>query len=133
MKRGRPPKNREVAQGTHTPMVCTRDPIIENRDPVPINRDPVIEKRPYAPRRCIQASMPTVCPVCGHNTRQDDGRHIDPVRARIVEYRTCVNCKLPLGAVRNMTEREKERLCTRAEVVADYEQIVNSENRNLQT
>lgn len=126
MPRGRPPKNREATQGTHTPMVCTRDPMVNNRDPVIQTQAETTEKRQYHPRRCIQASMPTVCPVCGHNTRQDDGRHIDPVRGRIVEYRTCIKCKLPLGAVRNMTEREKERLCKNAEVIKEYEESLNS-------
>lgn len=130
MPRGRPPKNKQpIERGTHTPIVCTRDPLVTNRDPVPINRDPITEKRPYHARRCIQASMPTVCPACGHNTRQDDGRHIDPVRGKIVEYRTCIKCKLPVGAIRNMTDREKERLCKGKEIVQDYESIVNSEIR----
>jgi len=126
MPRGRQPKNQTVERGTHTPIVCTRDPQVTNRDPVTVARENVIEKRPYHPRRCIQASMPTVCPSCGHNTRQDDGRHVDPVRARIVEYRTCIKCKMLLGAVRPMTEREKERLCRGAEVVKDYEESVKS-------
>jgi hypothetical protein len=126
MPRGRPPKNKEPQKGTHTPMVCTRDPMVNNRDPIIQPQAETTAKRPYHPRRCIQASMPTVCPACGHNTRQDDGRHIDPVRARIVEYRTCIKCKLPLGAVRNMTDREKERLCKNAEVVKEYEESINS-------
>lgn len=53
-----------------------------------------------------------------------DGRHVDPVRQRILEYRTCVKCAAKLAAGRPMTEREREQLCTRAEAVAEYESIL---------
>lgn len=107
-----------------------------NRDPIATVRDPVIATRTNVeepsvtatssrnPRRYIAASMPTICPDCGGNTRQDDGRHVDPVRAKILEYRTCAHCGLQLAAGREMTEREKERLCTRKEAVAEYEKTV---------
>jgi len=51
----------------------------------------------------------------------DDGRHVDPVRQRILEYRTCARCGAKLAAGRAMTQREVEALCTRAEAVAEYE------------
>lgn len=107
---------------------------IQTRDPQPVNRDPVMELPveginvpPVAvsnmkPRRYIAASMPVVCPDCGHNTRMDDGRHVDPVRRRILEYRTCVKCGALLAAGRVMTEREAEKLCTRAQAVKEYEE-----------
>ena len=93
------------------------------RDPKPKQRDPAIEqpKSTRKPRRYIPANTPTVCPDCGHNTRMDDGRHIDPVRQRILEYRTCAGCNAKLAAGRNMTEVEAIRLCSRAEAVAEYE------------
>jgi anaerobic selenocysteine-containing dehydrogenase len=92
------------------------------RDPQPANRDPAPAQR--KPRHYIPASMPTVCPVCGHATRMDDGRHTDPVRRTILEYRTCANCGKLLAAGRPMTPVEAERLCSRAEAVAEYEQSV---------
>ena len=52
----------------------------------------------------------------------DDGRHVDPVRQRILEYRTCAHCGAKLAAGRAMTPREAEMLCTRAEAVAEYEE-----------
>jgi hypothetical protein len=115
-RRGRPPKQQIADNPRHKPMVCVRDPVVENRDPV-------IEqpRRVCNPRRYIPASMPTICPECGHNTRCDSGRHIDPVRCKIVEYRRCSKCNLLLGAGRPMTEREKELLCKGAEVIKDYE------------
>lgn len=107
---------------------------VKNRDPNPVNRDPALQSDtspipPVAahmlkPRRYIAASMPCVCPTCGHNTRMSDGRHVDPVRARILEYRTCVKCGALLAAGRPMTEVEKQKLCTRADAVAEYEQTL---------
>jgi hypothetical protein len=91
----------------------TRDPQVTTRDPKPQN---VAVRRFY-----IEASMPTVCPKCGHNTRMDDGRHVDPVRRRILEYRRCAKCNAPLAAGRAMTAREAEKYCTHAEAVAEYE------------
>ena len=111
------------------------------RDPQVTNRDPVIDallkkhkenvsgegcappKQERKPRRYISAAMPTVCPDCGHNTRMDDGRHVDPVRQKILEYRTCAKCNAKLAAGRDMTPAEKARLCSRAEAVAEYEQM----------
>lgn len=126
-KRGRKPKNMNNSAHNSGSEVQHRDPIVTNRDPGAVAQKD--EKRQYHQRRCIQASMPTICPDCGHNTRQDDGRHIDPVRARIVEYRTCIHCKLPLGAVREMTQRERELLCKGKDIVKDYEELVKSEIR----
>jgi len=91
----------------------------KTRDPKPTTRDPQIETR--KPRRYIPASMPCVCPDCGHNTRMDDGRHVDPVRGVILEYRTCAKCGAKLAAGRPMTDREREKLCSRAQAVAEYE------------
>jgi hypothetical protein len=51
----------------------------------------------------------------------DDGRHIDPVRRKILEYRTCAWCNAKLAAGRDMTPVEVARLCDRAEAVAEYE------------
>lgn len=100
------------------------------RDPQTSNRDPVITEAQTAaihkPRRYIPASAPVVCPVCKGNTRMDDGRHVDPVRGRILEYRTCAHCGAKLAAGREMTEREKALLCTRKEAVEEYESIVKT-------
>lgn len=88
--------------------VATREPEVATRDP-------------RRPRRYIPANMPTVCPECGHSTRMDDGRHVDPVRRRILEYRTCAKCGAKLAAGRPMTAREVEMLCSRAQAVEEYE------------
>jgi DNA-directed RNA polymerase subunit RPC12/RpoP len=101
----------------------TRTPQIKIRDPEPGNRDPEPERREYTPRRLIRASMPTVCPDCGGNTRMADGRHVDQVRQRVLEYRTCARCGAKLAAQRDMTADEKERLCGFAEAIAEYERI----------
>ena len=103
----------------------TRDPQVTNRDPVPSTPTPTPcpPKQERKPRRYISAAMPTVCPDCGHNTRMDDGRHVDPVRQKILEYRTCAKCNAKLAAGRDMTPAEKARLCSRAEAVAEYEQM----------
>jgi hypothetical protein len=52
----------------------------------------------------------------------DDGRHVDPVRRRILEYRTCVGCNAKLAAGRLMTPVEVVKLCTRVEAVKEYEE-----------
>jgi hypothetical protein len=88
----------------------TRDPVVKNRDPVPRQR-----------RHYIPARMPVVCPDCGHSTRMDDGRHVDPVRRKILDYRTCCWCGKKLAAGRDMTRVEVETLCDRAEAVKEYE------------
>lgn len=106
-------------------VVCVRDPQPQNRDPAIVVRKEEIRvcaQRKH--RRYIPASVPTVCPDCGHNTRMDDGRHTDPVRQKILEYRTCVKCGALLAAGRDMTEREKEILCTRREAIEEYEKSV---------
>jgi C4-type Zn-finger protein len=82
-------------------------------------------KQERKPRRYIPASMPVVCPDCGHTTRMADGRHVDPVRKTILEYRTCAKCGLKLAAGRIMTQRESESYCTHQEAVAEYEQTVD--------
>ena len=92
---------------------ATRDPQPETRDPEPAKR---------VPRHYIPASMPVVCPDCGHGTCMDDGRHVDPVGKTILEYRTCRHCGKKLAAGRAMTTREEEQLCTRVEAVAEYQQ-----------
>jgi hypothetical protein len=98
----------------------------KTRDPQPTTRDPEIDtnRDERRPRRFIPASMPVVCPDCGHSTRMDDGRHVDPVRKTILEYRTCGHCGAKLAAGRAMTPRECETLCGRAEAVAEYEESV---------
>jgi hypothetical protein len=104
----------------------TRDPQTTTRDPQPTTRDPEIEdaaKRTYKPRRYIPASVPVVCPECGGGTRMDDGRHVDPVRKRILEYRTCAKCGANLAAGRAMLPHEIEKLCTRAQAVSEYEAL----------
>lgn len=52
-----------------------------------------------------------------------DGRHIDPVRGRILEYRTCTWCAAKLAAGRDMTPVESATLCDRADAVAEYEAL----------
>jgi len=91
--------------------VATRDPVAENRDPV----------RPYVFRHYIPAPMPVVCPACGHSTRQDSGRHVDPANKKILEYRVCCKCGEKLTAGRDMTAREVEALCTHADGVREYQ------------
>jgi hypothetical protein len=105
-------RRRDIGQSSAGVDVDTREPIVTYRDPVPQQRKP---------RRYIRAGMPTVCPECGHATRMDDGRHVDPVRRRILEYRTCAWCGVKLAAGRDMTPVEAAQLCTRAEAVAEYE------------
>jgi hypothetical protein len=97
----------------------------KTRDPQPTNREPELTPPPQRkPRRYIPASMPTVCPECGHSTRMDNGRHVDPVRKTILEYRTCAHCGELLAAGRPMTPVEAARLCSRADAVAEYERSV---------
>jgi len=96
------------------------------RDPRPTTRDPKPEQHEapkMKPRRCIPANMPTICPECGHNTRMNGGRYVDPVHGQIVEYRDCVKCDERLAAPRPMTEREREKHCTHVEAVAEYQQM----------
>jgi hypothetical protein len=98
---------------------------IRTRDPIAATRDPEMEQpEPRKPRHYIPASMPTVCPDCGANTRMSDGRHVDPVRQTILEYRTCIRCKKKLAAGRKMSRYEVETLCTMAEAVREYENDV---------
>jgi DNA-directed RNA polymerase subunit RPC12/RpoP len=96
-----------------------------NRDPITTNRDPRPDRRRET-RRLIKANMPTVCPDCGGGTRMVDGRHVDPVRCKILEYRTCAKCGAKLAAGRDMTADEKTRLCDFREAVAEYEDIVRN-------
>ena len=102
----------------------TRTPRVSTRDPKPRQREEPQPKQTRKPRHFIPASAPTVCPDCGHNTRMDNGRHVDPVRKTILEYRTCVKCEKKLAAGRDMTPREAETLCDRAPAVAEYEETV---------
>jgi len=99
--------------------------VVKTRDPVPVQRDPVIEKpkRTYESRRYIPASVPVICPECGHNTRQTGGRHIDPVNKTIVEYRTCCKCGLKMGAGRPMVAFEVAKYCSHADVVKEYDAL----------
>ena len=122
-------QNRDQAQEQTKPQSKNTGPLSAGegykvRDPEPINRDPELEPRRHKPRRYIPASMPTVCPECQENTRMSGGRYVDPVRKRIIEYRTCINikCLALLGAGRPMTKTEVATLCTHADAVADYEQ-----------
>ena len=87
------------------------DPVqVHARDPQPTHRDP---------RRYIPASMPTVCPECGHNTRMNGGRHTDPGARRVLEYRTCIKCGAKLAAGRAMTKTEEAKFCTGFEAAVD--------------
>ena len=95
----------------------TRVPVVESRDPKPAK----VAKAKRESRHYIEASMPTVCPDCGHTTRMADGRHIDPVKCTILEYRTCSKCEKRLAAGRKMTKREVERFCSHADAVAEYQ------------
>lgn len=107
---------------TRQPKVRTRPQARRTRGTVPnipTLPDPP-EKKKRNPRRYIPASAPTVCPDCGHNTRMTDGRHVDPVRQTILEYRDCVKCSAKLAAGRPMTQREKETLCDRAQAIGEY-------------
>lgn len=108
---GRPRKTRAESQSSAAD--------IETRDPLPTTRDPAAKAR--HPRRYIPAAQPVICPDCGRNTRMDDGRHVDPVRRKILEYRTCCWCGAKLAAGRDMTAHEVDQLCSRAEAVAEYE------------
>lgn len=110
--------------------IVTRDPATDNRDPMTTARDPVIAQvteerervvQQRSLRRYIPASMPTLCPDCGGNTRMANGRHVDPVRSTVLEYRTCAHCGAKLAAGRGMTEREKGELCKHVEAVKEYE------------
>lgn len=112
---GRPKKQTLEQTIRHPVTVTTRDPIPTAREPEPKTRKP---------RRYIPANMPTVCPICKANTRQDDGKHVDPVRQTVLEYRTCIKCGAKLAAGRPMTLSEKERLCSRADAVAEYESVI---------
>lgn len=96
---------------------------ITHRDPVPQNRDPAPAKA-RKPRLYIDASMPTVCPQCKGTTRMDDGRHVDQIRRRVLEYRSCIRCGAKLAAGRAMTTGEIEKLCDRREAMAEYEEFV---------
>ena len=98
-----------------------RDPQTVARDPVIVEETARVVAQRMARRRYIAASMPTVCPECGGNTRMADGRHVDPVRKVILEYRTCAHCGVKLAAGRRMTAFEAAKLCTHAEAVAEYE------------
>lgn len=94
------------------------------RDPSPINRDPELTPQ-RKPRRYIPASMPIVCPDCGGPTRMDDGRHVDPVRQTVLEYRTCARCNAKLAAGRAMVKHEIETHCRGFEAaVREYQDSV---------
>ena len=93
---------------------------IQTREPQVTTRDP----ERYKPRHYIPASMPTICPDCGHSTRMANGRHVDPVHKHILEYRTCVKCGKRLTCGRMMTNREQEQFCDYAEGVAEYQNTV---------
>lgn len=110
---GRPRNDSYVARD---PVVTARDPVIRKES------EQVIQRRKL--RRYIPASMPTVCPDCGGNTRMSNGRHVDPVRATVLEYRTCAQCGAKLAAGRDMTDREKVELCGRVEAVKEYEDTI---------
>lgn len=96
--------------------------VVETRDPEISTRDPEIKKRQCIARRYIPASSPVVCPECGGMTRMSDGRHIDPVRKTIVEYRTCARCGIKLAAGRKMVAHEERKHCEFADCVKDYEE-----------
>ena len=104
--------------------IKTRDPKPTNRDPAPKNREQEeLLPQERKPRRYIPAGMPTVCPVDGHSTRMANGRHVDPVRKTILEYRTCTHCGLKLAAGRPMTLIEERQFCDNVDAVRDYENM----------
>ena len=121
MKRGRKPK---------AALYETRDPVYETRDPKSISRETTAPEQ-RKKRHYISAPMPLVCPTCGHNTRMADGKHTDPVRRKLLEYRTCCWCGELLAAGRDMTPREVEKYCTRAAAVAEYEAEAINPNLGL--
>lgn len=96
------------------------------RDPEPVSRDPEPEQtvtQERKPRRYIPASMPVVCPECGGATRMADGRHMDPVKRTVLEYRTCARCGIKLAAGRPMVAHEVSQHCQGFEAaVAEYQQ-----------
>lgn len=93
------------------------------RDPEPVARDPEPVER--KPRRYIPASMPVVCPECGGPTRMADGRHVDPVRKTVLEYRTCARCGEKLAAGRPMVAHEEAQHCRGFEgAVKEYQESV---------
>lgn len=99
-----------------------REPRVEVREPVIVAERSTIQRQA---RRYIPASMPVVCPECGGPTRMADGRHIDPVRKTVLEYRTCARCGLKLAAGRPMIEHEVAHYCLGYEVaIAEYQQSV---------
>jgi len=105
---------------TRDPKPKTRDPAVKGRDAQAAHRA-TTRTIPRRPRRYIPASMPTLCPDCGHGTRMADGRHVDPVRKTVLEYRTCGHCGVKLAAGRDMHPREIEKYCGYAESVEEYE------------
>lgn len=123
---GRPRKHKPDIEANSRPQITTRDPLPTVRDPHRGISATETALQTRNPRRYIPANMPTVCPTCKANTRQDDGRHVDPVRQTVLEYRTCIKCGAKLAAGRPMTLSEKERLCSRADAVQEYEKAVAS-------
>jgi len=55
----------------------------------------------------------------------EDGRHVDPVRRTVLEYRTCAHCGEKLAAGRPMVAHEVAEYCRGFEAaVAEYQQAV---------
>ena len=98
--------------------IKTRTPAVKDRDP---QMDLPKKKIERAPRSYVEAAMPTTCPKCKHGTRMADGRHIDPVKRTILEYRTCSKCGHKIAAGRMMVEWEVEKYCSHAAAVAEYQ------------
>ena len=109
---------------TRDPEPVTRDPDYGTRNGVPnIPTPPPPPDR--KPRRYIPASMPVVCPECGGPTRMADGRHVDPVRKTVLEYRTCARCGQKLAAGRPMVAHEEAQHCRGFEgAVAEYQESI---------
>ena len=107
----------------------TRIETAATREPVDIKtRNETPEPQQRKPRRYIAASMPTVCPACGHNVRQSDGRHLDPVRRTVLQYVTCCKCQLKLAAGRPMTLSETMKYCEMTPAILEYEQSLRQDN-----
>jgi len=103
-----------------TVAVKTRDPKVQTRN----TTNPPKKAKQRKSRSYIAASMPTICPDCGHSTRMADGRHVDPIRETILEYRTCSKCHKLLAAGRPMTECERQAYCSRKDAIQEYEDSI---------
>lgn len=106
----------------------TRDPQTSNRDPVIMEAhvdDPPTTsiKRKYKFWHYIKEPEPAMCPKCAGILRNYEGRsrYIDPVRKKIMQYKTCAHCGYEVGTVRSMTAAEEKEHCTHVDAVMEYQ------------